>query len=123
MEAMKAGEAMNLMIRGQSGYGKTHLGRCIAKYVDRLANCMIYLGEECLDIQTDVHTHILDEIHEVRNPEPLYHYMEADLYNFIVLTNEFGSLKEPLMNRCIIVDLEPYTDAELAILSSGRYAA
>ena len=118
MEAMKGGETINMMIRGQSGYGKTHLASVIAKYVSRLANIHMYLGEECLNIYPDVYFHILDEIHEVSSPEPLYHYMDSSIYNFILLTNEFDRLKEPLMNRCIIVDLEPYSDEELAILVS-----
>ena len=117
MEAMKGGESMNLMIRGQSGYGKTYLAHIIVKYVGRLSTRVIYLGEECIDLfQPAANIHILDEIHEVRSPEPLYHYMESGMYIFILLTNEFGALKEPLMNRCIIVDLNPYSDAELAVL-------
>ena len=118
MEAMKAGESMNLMIRGQSGYGKTYLAQIMAKYIGRLSTMVVYLGEQCLDLPfpTEARIHILDEIHEVRNPEPLYHYMESGNYIFFVLTNEFGMLKEPLMNRCIIVDLDPYSDEDLAIL-------
>ena len=117
MEAMKGGEPMNLMIRGQSGYGKTHLARIIAKYVGRLSTMVMYLGEECLNLfEPSAHIHILDELHEVTHPEPLYHYMESGKYIFILLTNEFGQLKEPLQNRCIIVDLDPYSDEDLAIL-------
>jgi Holliday junction resolvasome RuvABC ATP-dependent DNA helicase subunit len=117
MEAMKGGESMNLMIRAQSGYGKTYLAHIIVKYVGRLSTRVIYLGEECIDLfQPAADIHILDELHEVRSPEPLYHYMESGNYIFILLTNEFGQLKEPLMNRCIIIDLDPYTDEELSIL-------
>ena len=122
LSAMKDGERMNLMIRGQSGYGKTYLARTMAKYLGNLSETCIYLGEGCLNIHeqdeygNEMVTHILDEIHEVRNPEPIYHLMESDRFNFFVLTNEFGSLKEPLMNRCIIVDLLPYSDEDLAIL-------
>ena len=119
MEAMKGGEPMNLMIRGQSGYGKTYLAHIIAKYVGRLSTRVLYLGEECIELfQPAADIHILDEIHEVSHPEPLYPYMESGRYIFILLTNEFGQLKEPLMNRCIIIDLEPYTDEELAVLVS-----
>ncbi len=117
MEAMKGGKSMNLMIRGQSGYGKTYLAHIIVKYVGRLSTRVIYLGEQCIDLfQPAANIHILDEIHEVSSPEPLYPYMESGEYIFILLTNEFGQLKEPLQNRCIIIDLEPYSDEELAIL-------
>jgi len=118
LEAMKSGEPINLMIRGQSGYGKTHLAKVIAKTVNHAGNRAYYLGEECLNFLEDCHTHILDEVHEIRNPEFLYPYLDMGRYNFLILTNEFGNLKEPLMNRCIVVDLEPYTDEELAILIS-----
>ena len=117
MEAMKGGESMNLMIRAQSGYGKTYLAQVMRRYIYYQKTSVVYLGEECIDLfqpAADIHT--LDELHEVRNPEPLYHYMESGKYIFFLLTNEFGQLKEPLMNRCIIVDLDPYSDEELAIL-------
>lgn len=118
MEAMKMGEPINLMIRGQSGYGKNHLAEKIAVYVSKLQkDRAIWLGEECLLMpQSDRRTHILDEIHEIKNPEFLYPLLDSGNFNFIILTNEFGNLKEPLMNRCIVVDLEPYSDEELAIL-------
>jgi Holliday junction resolvasome RuvABC ATP-dependent DNA helicase subunit len=119
MEAMKGGEPMNIMIRGQSGYGKTHLAHTIVKYVGRFSTRVSYLGEECIDLfESAANIHILDEIHEVSNPEPLYQYMDSGMYIFFILTNEFDKLKEPLMNRCIIVDLQPYSDEELAILVS-----
>jgi Holliday junction resolvasome RuvABC ATP-dependent DNA helicase subunit len=120
MEAMKSGTPINLMIRGQSGYGKNHLAEAIAVYISRLTkDRAIWLGEECLQMPlSNRRTHILDEIHEIGSPEFLYPFLDSGRFNFILLTNEFGVLKEPLMNRCIIVDLEPYSDEELAILVS-----
>lgn len=115
MENIKNGSNLNIIIRGPSGYGKTHLARVIYNYVDAKATC-VYLGESAYNLQRGYRIHVLDEAHEIRTPEILYPDMDSQRYTFLILTNEFGELKEPLVNRCLPINLSPYTLDDLALL-------
>lgn len=115
MEEIKLGNNFNIMFRGSSGYGKTHLANVVCNYVNIDVSHM-FLGEELFDFIGKRRLNILDEIHEVKNPEYIYPYMDVGSYTFLICTNEFGNLKEPLVNRCIVFDLRNYSLDELTIL-------
>lgn len=115
MEEIKLGSNFNIMFRGASGYGKTHSAKIICNYVG-IEDSYIFLGDELYNFNEDRRLNILDEIHEVKSPEYIYSYMDSNNFTFIVCTNEFGELKEPLMNRCIVFDLRAYTIIEITTL-------
>lgn len=115
MEEMKEERNLNLMFRGPSGHGKTHTANLVCSYLG-LENCHLFLGDELFDFNGERRVNVLDEVHEVKTPEYMYRFMDADEFVFLVCTNEFGDLKEPLVNRCIVFDLREYTLDELAML-------
>jgi Holliday junction resolvasome RuvABC ATP-dependent DNA helicase subunit len=115
MEEISSGNNLSIMFRGPSGHGKTHTTNIICSYVGR-DNCHLFLGDELFDFSGERRINVLDEVHEVKNPEYIYKYMDSGNYTFLVCTNEYGNLKEPLVNRCIAFDLREYTLEELATL-------
>lgn len=115
MEEIKSGNNLNIMFRGPSGHGKTHITRIICNYVG-IDNSHQFDGEELFDFVGKRRVNVLDEVHEVKNPEYIYKYMDSGKYTFLLCTNEYGNLKEPLTNRCIQFDLREYSEEELATL-------
>lgn len=105
---------ISLLLRGNSGYGKTTLARLYADsrglYDYQLGSTIDKMSEFYYNI-TAV-THIVDEIHELKSPEILYPFMDSGMV-FIFCTNESDNLKEPLRNRCVERFLKPYTNEEL----------
>src|SRR3990167_3563361 len=115
METIKEGTNLNILIRGSSGYGKTYLAKVIYNYVGENLTCM-YLGEHIYGFNSKCRIQVIDEAHEIKEPERLYPYMDSSDYTFIIMTNEFDDLKEPLTNRCIQFTLLPYSDVELTTI-------
>ena len=115
METIKEGTNLNILIRGSSGYGKTYLAKVIYNYVGENLTCM-YLGEHIYGFNSKCRIQVIDEAHEIKEPERLYPYMDSSDYTFIIMTNEFDDLKEPLTNRCIVFNLLPYSNREIATI-------
>jgi len=115
MEELKSGRNLNILIRGQSGYGKTYLAKIMCNYIG-LEQCRLYLAQESVNIVRTSRVHVLDEAHEIKVPEYLYPMMDSGEYTFIILTNEFDDLKEPFQNRCIQFTLLPYSNVELTTI-------
>src|SRR4030067_2953174 len=84
---------LNILIRGSSGYGKTHIAKVMCNYIG-IEQCFLYLGEDAYFLNKNYRISILDEAHEIKEPEQLYPIMDNGDYTFIVLTNEYGELKE-----------------------------
>ena len=106
---MRCGHNYNILLRAPSGYGKTTLAIIIAYNVDE--NNFEYILGNYIDENKRIH--ILDEIHTIKEPEFLYPYMDSNKHIFILCSNESGSLKEPLKNRCIQLIFDPYTQLEM----------
>jgi len=115
-EIIERGRHYNILLVGASGMGKSHIATIIANAI-RIRNCVRYDPESFTHIEEDKSTHFFDEVHLLRNPERLYPIMDSGNYTFILSTNEYGGLKEPLANRCITFFLRMYTDSEMALLS------
>lgn len=108
MEHMKSGANLNLMIRGPSGYGKTHLAKIISSYIAN-DKYVLYLGNVNIGFFIgEKRVHIFDEIHRLKNVEGLYPIMDSEKFCIFILTNEYDDLKEPLVNRCVIINIQEY---------------
>lgn len=121
LERMKKGENFNISITAPSGWGKTHIAKVMYNYLGSETACK-YIGDLVFEFFSKEHRiHVVDEAHLIRQPEPLYPLMDGGEYIFIILTNEYESLKEPLMNRTIQFQLERYSDLDLAELISQQF--
>ncbi len=117
LEEIKEKKNFNIMLRGPSGYGKTLIAQRCVEYLNEKYNYM--LGEN-FNFSHNVRLYIMDEIHEIKTPEILYPLMDSNKLTLFMLTNEFESLKEPLVNRCIIFNLKEYSDNEIAKIIKKR---
>jgi Holliday junction resolvasome RuvABC ATP-dependent DNA helicase subunit len=110
---MQEGKNLNILLRGPSGFGKTRLAVIIALNVSP-DNCELVLAtEEGVDFDLDKRLIIIDEVHLLKNPEVLYPYLDSGRYTFVLCSNEFGELKEPLVNRCTSLTFDLYSNAEI----------
>ena len=57
---------------------------------------------------------IIDEIHEFRNFELLYPYLDNKEQSYLFCTTEYGVTPEPFLTRCIRFTFEPYLVKDLA---------
>lgn len=109
------GENFNVLLAGPSGFGKTTLAlewankTCPGDYwysiPDEVGGVRAPAGKRLI---------IIDEAHTIKYPEPLYQHLDAHNRSFMLLTNVAGDLTEALVNRCIRIDLIPYTRSEIA---------
>ena len=69
-------------------------------------------------------TNIIDEIHEFRNFENLYPYLDDNERSYLFCTTEYGETPEPFLTRVIRFTFEPYTVGHLTTIvknySKGR---
>ena len=108
----KKGINLNLLLKAQSGYGKTTLAKLIAFNIGERYEYI--LCKENLEGFSRIHrVKIFDEIHMLKAPEFLYPYMDSGKFFLIFCTNEFGELKEPLVNRCIPFIFSEYSEQEM----------
>lgn len=111
MSEIKRGENYNILLVAPSGFGKTTLAYRMLSSVP-YDQCDIS-GPPDFEFNQNVRFHLLDEIHELSSPEVLYPYMDSRLYTIILASNETGALKEPLVNRCIPLIFERYSNIEM----------
>jgi Holliday junction resolvasome RuvABC ATP-dependent DNA helicase subunit len=120
---IERGNNFNILLRAPSGFGKTTLGLICLNRLG-LSNSYYYVPNEEGNINMEViknrRFHFIDEVHTLKTPEPLYQYLDSGEYTFFLASNESGSLKEPLINRCIPFIFEGYTDDELYYITQ-RY--
>ena len=108
---IQRGENVNILFRAPSGYGKTTLGLLC---LHTLKDAKYYLGSDFFSFfDRTKRVHFIDEIHTIKEPESLYPLMDTNKYTFIFASNESGTLKEPLRNRCIQFVFSEYTEGEL----------
>jgi len=105
----------NIILIGASGMGKSHILKIIAN-VFKVKNCIAY-DPTNFTVDTQKRFHFIDECSIMPEPERIYSYLDSRKYTFVLATNEYGSIKESLLNRCISIILEPYTLDDLAELA------
>lgn len=113
IDSIKAGEKQNILLTAQSGYGKTFLAELVARYTKKRTKKSVgQVNPAILTVSAEIL--FLDEIHLEMNPELLYPAMDEHEYSFILATNEYDKLKEPVRNRCYEFIFERYTESDLA---------
>lgn len=115
--AIIRGTNLNILFRGPSGYGKTHLSFnfCLTVANETKDKYEYLLPDEAGFVRIDERKriHIVDEVHLLKEPERLYPLMDSKKYLFIFASNEAGELKEPLTNRCIGFNFVEYGKEEI----------
>lgn len=115
IEKMKEGENINIMFRAPSGYGKTKMAVIAATEVTNESDIQYELpdsnGEVYLD--TSKRIIIIDEVHEMKQPELIYPLLDSEKHCIFLCSNETGELKEPLVNRCIPFIFDDYSIEEI----------
>lgn len=111
---MKAGKNFNFLFKAPSGMGKTMLAKLTAVCTEEPLESMVYFLPDdtgSIDYQylTNKRFIIIDEAHTLKNQEMLYPILDKGNKTFLIASNEFGLLKEPLQNRCINFIYQPYT--------------
>jgi Holliday junction resolvasome RuvABC ATP-dependent DNA helicase subunit len=112
------GYHVHILLRGNSGCGKTRLAEILA---DRIGPYDIQTVRSTSDLSFNPQavTHILDEAHLIRQPELIFEEMTRS--RFILCTTESGELAETLVNRCVVLTLQPYTLVELMQIGWQQY--
>jgi Holliday junction resolvasome RuvABC ATP-dependent DNA helicase subunit len=117
LPAILGGKNLNILFRAPSGYGKTSTGfLCLNVLNPNYDNSKYYIPNsdgEIYNLNLNKRFHFIDEIHMLKSPETIYPIMDAGEFTFFLATNESGSLKEPLRNRCIPIIFGKYTLEEL----------
>jgi Holliday junction resolvasome RuvABC ATP-dependent DNA helicase subunit len=104
---IKKGNNHNILFRAPSGYGKTTLLLISMSYLG-WDNCIYFIPEDEIPVLSR-RIVVIDEAHLLSSPEVLYPAMDSGNQSFFISTNESGLLKEPLINRCIQINFEPYS--------------
>jgi len=115
IKEIKKGANFNLLLRAQSGMGKTTLGFYMASKIG-VDNCFYYIPNNGIlspSFQKHKRIHLIDEVHTLENPVVLYSLLDSGEYTFILMSNESGGLLEPLKNRCIQLIFEQYDREEM----------
>ena len=108
--AISQGSAVNLLVYGRSGYGKTTLVLNLAKeffpkYAYYPTGRYISLGSSAITI--------IDEAHLIKRPEITYYFLDNKRNSHIFCTNTL-EFPEAFLNRNYIVILDRYTPEHIA---------
>lgn len=120
------GNNHSIIFRAPSGYGKTTLALMCINFIGLNKSMYYFPSDDGLGMTPPLNLNkkisILDEAHRYKNQERLYPLMDSGEYSWFILTNETGSLKEPLVNRCIQFIFQPYTKENLSKIAENSLA-
>lgn len=109
------GENYNVLLNAPSGMGKTTLGFILAvKIADD--NFTHQIPQDGLVRISNRRLQFIDEVHLLSPPELLYGALDKGDKFFILATNSAGKLAEPLLNRCLEFQFDPYTSNEIKFI-------
>lgn len=114
------GKRMNFLLRGRSGMGKTTLSMLFAwKIYEKTGMRSAYYepdDEGKIKFSPKNVIQVLDEVHKLKNPQPYYGLISSGNFIFILASNEYANLNEPLANRCLPLYFKEYSDEELSTI-------
>jgi Holliday junction resolvasome RuvABC ATP-dependent DNA helicase subunit len=107
-------EALNILLNGPSGWGKTRLALLSCNYLCPNGDFEISVPRDGrISFNEDFRVHFIDEVHKLQDPETLYHTLDSNRFVVFMATNELDGLLEPLINRCVPLTFEPYSMGDL----------
>ena len=110
---------LNFLFRAPSGYGKTYLATCIVNFLrfkQKNGTYQYHLGN-ITAYNPSKRIQIIDEVHLLKEPESIYPLIDSNRHTFILCSNEYDELLEPLINRCFIFNFDYYSNIDLEILA------
>jgi len=115
-QSILSGENLNIIFEASSGYGKSTLAYYFLSYLDPgfKSTFKYRISKTGIHFKPQARFHFLDEVHTLSTPETIYDYMSSERYVFLLATNKYDLLEEPLRNRCIQFVFEDYTKEQLA---------
>jgi Holliday junction resolvasome RuvABC ATP-dependent DNA helicase subunit len=116
---------INLMLKANSGYGKTEMGLKIGRYIggESFIYCLAEKDASLIALKISTlskRVFFIDEVHLFTDPEPFYPLMDSKKYFFIFATNQSAKLKEPFENRCVNFLFESYSQEELRLITREK---
>jgi Holliday junction resolvasome RuvABC ATP-dependent DNA helicase subunit len=117
-KVIEKGENLNILLKAQSGYGKTTIGTAfIWETLSKLdAEWCYYVPDKengTIEFDERGRFQFIDEIHKLKSCEFLYPLMDSRKYTFVLATNKFGGLEDALSNRCFSLIFKEYNESEL----------
>lgn len=116
-EEIMLGGRLNILFIGEAGYGKTTLAKELLEYINPEGDLSkIYIPDQNGGylLKGDKLYHFLDEVHEFKYFEMLYHLMEEEKFCLFFASNYYDRLPEPFIDRCEKIILARYENYELA---------
>lgn len=113
-----AGESASILLRGPSGFGKTHMALAIANEISG-SSFEFRMGDSFL-FNTAIRTHIYDEIHLSPSIELFYPMMGSEGHVIIFTTNVDADLPEAFINRCYDFTFTDYSVEELKTMVRSK---
>jgi Holliday junction DNA helicase RuvB len=115
IRAIRNNSHQNLLLQGPAGCGKTSLAKYLANKTSLDWDIQIPVkGKVNFKPFGDFSVHVIDEIHEFRDWERLYPYLDPLTETFIFCTTEYGEIPEPFLSRCIRLSFDPYSVKDLS---------
>lgn len=119
VDDMEAGNNYNFLFRAPSGYGKTYLAHRIIFFLHfktDVRNYISFTGDK-YKYYPEKRFQLIDEVHLLKDPERIYPLMDLEEHSFLLMSNEYSELLDPLVNRCFIFNFNPYTRNDLGIIA------
>lgn len=108
---IQSGRNISILLSAPSGHGKTTLAYYILNILG-WNDSQISMPPN-FPYDSSKRVHFFDEAHMLENVEALYEIMDAGSNVILLATNETGLLKEPVVNRCIPLIFEPYSEDDI----------
>jgi Holliday junction DNA helicase RuvB len=115
IDDIEAGENYNFLFRAPSGYGKTYLSHRILYFLHFKTNTRSYISftGDKYRYFSEKRIQVIDEVHLLKDPERIYPIMDTGEHTFMLMSNEYSDLLDPLVNRCFVFNFGPYEPRDL----------
>lgn len=116
IDDIESGNNYNFIFRAPSGYGKTYLANRIVHFIHfktQTRSIISFTGDKWRYFESK-RFQLIDEVHLLKDPERIYPLMDSGKHTFMLMSNEYSDLLEPLTNRCFAFNFSPYRVEELS---------
>lgn len=120
IDDIEAGNNYNFLFRAPSGYGKTYLAHRILHFIHfktETRSFISFTGDKYKYFPYK-RFQLIDEVHLLKDAERIYPTMDTGNHTFMLMSNEYSELLEPLVNRCFTFNFSPYLEDDLAKIAN-----